>query len=206
MIKLKSLISESVLYEDDKEEFLKHHYTGYIQPDAYKKYEKEGGLAWLGNKSKWPMLLDTETHGPYEVEFRQKREKLQYAKRKPDDEYEHVRDENGNVIYLSPEEMKAENLPEYDTTIVAFVNDKPIGFVSDEFGAVGVWVEASYQKIGIGTSLLEKHMEQRPNMKSGKGKIGQMTPAGRQMVSKYYDKMSAKHGKDWFQKLRSVNV
>ena len=87
-------------------------------------------------------------------------------------------------------------------TVVAFVGDKPIGLASNEFGAVGVWVEGPYQKAGIGTDLLAMHIEQRPRMKSGKGKIGQATNSGVNLMRAYYRKMSKKHGTDWFKKLR----
>ena len=89
-----------------------------------------------------------------------------------------------------------------DQTVVAFIDNKPIGWASNEFGVVGVWVVEKYQKLGIGTELLEKHIEQRPEVKSGKSKIGQMTPAGKKLVMRYYDKMAAKYGKDWFEKMK----
>ena len=38
---------------------------------------------------------------------------------------------------------------------------------------------------------MEKHIEQRPEVKSGKSKIGQMTPDGQKLTMKYYDKMVA---------------
>ena len=46
------------------------------------------------------------------------------------------------------------------------------------------------------------HIEQRPRMKSGKGKIGQATNSGVNLMRAYYRKMSKKHGTDWFKKLR----
>ena len=187
-------------YEQDKEEFFNHHYTGFIGSDAYKNYEKEGGLSWLGSKSKYPKLLDRGTYGNYEVEFRQTGEKNQYTQHDANGEI--VRYPNGDIGYMTPDEIKKANLPEYNTSIVAFVGDKPIGFAGDEFGAVGVWVEGPYQKLGIGTDLLDKHIEQRPTVKSGRGKIGQMTNKGISMTKKYYDLMAKRHGVNWFQKLK----
>lgn len=187
-------------YEFDKDEFMKHHYTGFIGSDAYKNYEQESGLSWLGNKSKYPKLLHKGTYGPFEVEFRQTGQKNQYVQHDKDGEI--IRFPNGDIGYMTPDEIKKENLPEYDTSIVAFIGDKPVGFAGDEFGAVGVWVEGPYQKLGIGTDLLDKHIEQRPSVKSGKGKIGQMTHKGIAMTKKYYDLMAKRHGANWFQKLK----
>lgn len=197
MIKLKSLIPEG-----DKEDFMSHHKTGHISSDAYKRYEEEGGLSWLGNPAKYPKLLDKGMYGPYEVEFRQSGEKNQYVKHDADGNL--IRLPDGNVLMMSPEEIRSENLPEEDESIVAFVDGKPIGLVSNEFGAVGVFVEKAYQKLGIGTDLLEKHIEQRPRIKSGSGKIGQMTYAGEKLTAAYYEKMRRKYGEDWFEKLKKA--
>ena len=187
-------------YEFDKDEFMKHHYTGFIGSDAYKSYEKEGGLSWLGNKSKYPVLLDKGKYGNYEVEFRQTGERNKYIHH--DEKGDILRLPNGDLVYMTPDEIKQQNLPEFETSIVAFIGDKPVGFAADEFGAVGVWVEGPYQKLGIGTDLLDKHIEQRPSVKSGRGKIGQMTHKGMAMTRKYYDLMAKRHGQNWFQKLK----
>jgi hypothetical protein len=181
---------------ESKEYFLKFHKTGTISPSAYKTYEKEGGLAWLGDKSKHPILLTTKQYGPYEVEFRQSGEPLQYTK--IDDEGEIVRDERGMALIFSPEEMKERGLRPFDATIVAFIGNKPIGFASNEWGAAGVWVEGPYQKLGIGSDLLVMFMEDNPRFLSGKSHIGQMTHAGEKMTLKAYDKLEKKRGKNWF--------
>lgn len=196
MIKLKSLLENH-----DREEFLRHHRTGFIPSDAYDRYESSGGLSWLGNKSKYPKVLGHGKFGPYEVEFRGETELAKYVKHDENDDI--MRLPNGDLVWMSPEEIKAENLPLVETTVVAFVDDKPIGHASNEFGAVGVFVEKAYQGFGIGTTLLELHVELRPNLKSGRGRFGQMTHAGERLTMKYYDKMAQKHGKDWFKKLRS---
>ena len=186
-------------YEGDKHAFMKHHYTGHIPSNAYDRYEKEGGLSWLGDKSKYPILLSSGKFKDFDVEFRQSGERLKYTKQVNG---EHVRDANNEIVLMSPEEIKAEGLPEFCTTIVAFVNDKPVGLASNEFGAVGVWVEGPYQKSGIGTELLDLHIQQRPTFKTKQGKIGQMTIAGQSLTAKYYDRMVARHGKGWFKKLK----
>lgn len=203
MIKLKEILNGTLLFlnEDEEDDFLKHHYTGYIGSDAYKQYGEKGGLSWLGKKSKYPILLDKKKMGEFDVEFRQTGERNVYCKRMDNNE-DYVRDQEGNLVKLTPNEVNEKGYPEFDTTVVAFIDDIPIGLVSDEFGAVGVWVEGSYQNRGIGTELLEKHIEQRPKVKSGQSKIGQMTHSGQLMTRKYFRKMATKHGKDWFEKLR----
>jgi GNAT superfamily N-acetyltransferase len=193
MIKLKD-----ILKEDDKEDFMNHHYTGGLASNTYEKTVAPGAMASRFKKSRYPELLSKEQCGPYEVEFRQSGEVLKYVAH--DSSGEILR--NGNdIVYMTPEEIKRENLPEKDTTIVAFVGDKAVGMASNEWGAVGIWVDTQYHRAGIGTALLEKHVEQRPTLKSGIGKLGQMTQAGYGMTQKYYDKMEKKHGKDWFAKL-----
>ena len=202
MIKLKEILTGTAfdLTEDEELDFLKHHYTGHIGSDSYRGYQKEGGLSWLGEKSKYPVLLDKKTMGEFDVEFRQTGDRQLYNK--IDINGDIVRGTDGMAIMMSPEEIKQAGYPEFDTMVVAFVDDKPIGFASNEFGAVGVWVEGPYQKRGIGTELLEKHIDQRPSVKSGKSKIGQMTHSGTLMTRSYFRKMATKHGKDWFEKLR----
>lgn len=185
-------------HEFDRNQFMKHHYTGHIGSDAYRNYEKEGGLKWLGDKSKWPELLDKGQFGPFFVEFRQRGEKNEYVTH--DENGEIKRLPNGDPIYMTDAEKRAENLPLKDTSIAAFVNDKPIGLASNEFGTVGVWVEGPYQKQGIGVALMSKHIEQRPDVQSGRNKIGQMTNAGYNMTQRYYEKLTKKYGPGWFQK------
>ena len=70
-------------YEGDKHAFMKHHYTGHIPSRSYARYETEGGLSWLGDKSKYPKLISSGKYGNFDVEFRQSGEVLQYYKRSP---------------------------------------------------------------------------------------------------------------------------
>lgn len=199
ILAVKHNYKDSIDESEQEDSFLKHHDTGYIPSDAYKNYEETGGLSWLGEKSKYKVLLDKKQHGQYEVEYRQTGDRNVYVKY---NDLKAERDADGNLVYMSPEEIRAGEYPEFDTSIVAFINDKPIGLASNEFGAVGIWVEGPYQKLGIGTELLEKHIEQRPRVKRGAAKIGQMTDAGRMMTRSYFRKMALKHGEDWFEKIR----
>lgn len=248
-------------WKQSEEEFVKSHYTGYIQSDAYENSEKDDGLDWFGSIDKFPVLVDKKQFGKYMIEFRQTGEKLKYVKN--DSNGEIVRDEHRNAVYQSDEEIKQKGLPPYDQTIVAYcidyntnkeityhvknipsniltslfdemcaiqknqpsfmvrlndrsytihefkhyiedpkstlvvdlkewfpdlykryridsymeeinpISDKPIGFVSNEFGAVGCWVIGSFQKMGIGTHLLKLFMDRNKHMK-----LGQMTVKG----------------------------
>jgi len=184
----------------DQDAFLRHHYTGHIGSSAYSQYEKEGGLSWLGKKSTYPVLFHKGKYGQFDVEFRQTGYISEYVK--TDANGDIVRYADGKVQMMTPEEIKAGGLAEYDETIVAFVGDKPIGFASNEFGAVGVWVEGPYQKVGIGTDLLDMHIQLRPQVAAGKSKIGQATNAGISLMKAYHRKMSKKHGTGWFKQLR----
>ena len=187
----------------DRDRFLRHHYTGHIGSSAYSQYEKEGGLGWLGNPSKYPVVLERERLGKHTVEFRQTGDDVRYTK--TDDKGNIVRDERGDAMYMTKDEIRAAGLHEKDTTIVAFVDGKPVGLASNEFGAVGIWVEGAYQKSGIGTRLLELHLEQRPRVKTGKGKIGQATDAGISLMKAYHRKMAKQHGPEWFKQLSGID-
>lgn len=184
----------------DQDAFLRHHYTGHIASSAYRQYEEEGGLSWLGAKSKYPVLLHKGKYGKFNVEFRQTGQVNQYVK--TDDKGDIVRDVAGKATYMTPEEIAAAGLATHDETIVAFVGDKPVGFASNEFGAVGVWVEGAFQKVGIGTDLLDMHIQLRPRVAAGKSKIGQATNAGISLMKAYHRKMSKKHGTEWFRNLK----
>jgi len=181
---------------ENRDDFVKYHKTGNISSSAYTDYEKEGGLSWLGPKSKHLILLTTKQYGPHKVEFRQSGEKLRYTKL-GDDRFP-VYGPDGMALMLSPEEIKVKGLRETDATIVAYVEDAPIGFASNEFGAVGVWVEKAYQKLGIGSDLLIMYMKDNPKFIHGGRRLGQMTPAGENMTTKAYDKLEQEFGKNWF--------
>lgn len=191
-----------LLEEGDKEDFIGHHNTGWIRSDAYERYEADGGLSWLGNKEKYPILLGTKKYGQYQIEFRQRGTKLSYTK--TDTNGQIVRDESGFAMTMTPEEMRAEGLRETDATIVAFHGEKPIALASNEWGTLGTWVEKSYQRMGIGTDLMMMFMEDNPAFLQGKSKLGQMTNAGHNAALKLYDKIANKYGQDWFQRRDSL--
>lgn len=175
-----------------EEEFLEYHRTGFIAPEAYAEYEEPGGLRWLGrghNESRdpmaaYPILLFRRRYGSHEAEFRQSGEKLEYTKQ--DAEGWPVYGPDGRALMLSDEEIHTMGLPKTDLTIVAFIDGESIGFASDEWGAVGVWVERPYQGLGIGTDLLVEYLRRHPRFK---GKLGQMTSAGMRLAKAVFRKM-----------------
>lgn len=172
-----------------EDEFIKKHKTGWIESRAYKDYEAPGGMGWLGSKDKFGVLVATEDFGGTKVEFRQTGEELKYVKHDANDNI--VRDVNGDAEYLTPIEVMNKGLARTDKTIAAFVNDKPIGAVSDEFGAVGIFLEGEYQRKGIGTNLLRRYMEAHP-----KSKIGQMTDSGEALTRNLYRELSGQKQKN----------
>lgn len=166
--------------------YVKHHNTGYIAPDAYDKFWEQG-RPWQ-KPEKYPKLLKRVTlKDGTEVDFRQEGTKNEYVK--PDADGWALRDEQGNAIYMSDEEIERAGLPVYATTIMAF-NDKGecVGQASDEFGADGVWVHPDYQKKGLGTLLLTDFRRQFKKVRQ----MGQMTPQGQQLVRNYYRSLTGK--------------
>lgn len=158
-------------------EFMEQHYTGFISSSAYEAYEKTGGIAWIGNIDKFPVVVATDRNG---IEYRKSVELSNYLK--ADAEGEIVRHaQTGEAILMSPPEKVLARAPRTDRTIVAFSNGEPVGLVSNEFGAVGVWVEERAQKKGIGTALLKRYLEENPS-----ARIGQMTNAGINMVRRLH--------------------
>lgn len=154
-----------------QDEFMKLHHTGYIDPSVYKEYAKD--LSWLGTPQKYPKVVGK--HGS--IEFRKSGEPLKYVA--TDEEGEIIRDKDGTATYMSKEEMINQGLALEDQAVVAFDGDRPIGFVSNEWGAVGVWVLGDYQKRGIGVALTKMFMKENPHMT-----LGQMTPAGQKLAQK----------------------
>ena len=94
---------------------------------------------------------------------------------------EFVRDAHGDLVYLTPEEMAAKDLPAVTYTVGAFVGDKTVGYAGDEFGASGVYVARAYQRHGLGVTLLKTYLEKSGRLAKGR-QIGQMTYAGQQVV------------------------
>lgn len=164
------------------DEFVKHHFTGWIASHVYDQYETLEGVSWLGDRNRSPVLIDTQEFGGSTIEFRQHGTKNKYFWW-DDEKFQHKRDKMGNVIYRTDEEIEEAGLPMYDTTVIAMDGDQPVGWASDEFGATGVWVVEPYQRLGIGTHLLRLFNQQ---FKDQSRKMGQMTNAGIELTRSYH--------------------
>ena len=176
------------------DEFMNHHYTGHINSNAYEDYRTSDGLSWL-RKESYPVEHGVYQHGDNAYQIRRNQEPLQYAKWGPktfqwgnDEPYEGtdiMRDEKGNALYLSPEEMREKGLPFESGDLAAFHNDVPVGMASNEFGSTGVWVVDEHQKRGLGTHLLNEFRKLNPTLKN----LGQMTNAGYNMSRAYHKRL-----------------
>jgi len=170
--------------EATQQHFVDYHRTGNIASDAYDTYATEEGVSWLGEKSRYPLLVKKDKYGDEVMEFRRENKKLKYVR--TDEDREIIRDDKGMATYMSDEEIQENKLPPYETSIVVFNSkDKPIGWASNEFGSDGVWVIKDYQGRGIGTDLLHEFRKQfRPGRR-----IGQMTSGGENMTRAYHKKL-----------------
>jgi len=177
------------------EEFLQHHYTGYIDSDAYQGYRKPEGLERFVYKDAYPF-----EHGEYQgrdrtYQIRRYERPKQIAKWGPAkvklysgevvDTEDIMRDEKGNAIYLTPEEMDEQGYDRFSYGLAAFDGDTPVGFASNEYGSTGVWVVDDHQKQGLGTHLLSEFRKLNPKLKN----LGQMTSSGRALTKAYHRKL-----------------
>jgi GNAT superfamily N-acetyltransferase len=153
------------------EEFMFLHQTGWIPGSAYEMYKSLKGLQWLGTPRKYPWLVGQMLAADRDIELRQSGELNWYVSLDADGEIR--RDEGGTALYMTLEEIRARDLHRFDRKIVAFDGEVPVGHVSDEWGAVGVWVAEPYQRLGIGTRLVRMYLEEDP-----RSQLGQMTDAG----------------------------
>jgi len=164
-----------------QKEFLDYHFTGDISQEAYEGYKTPEGFKW--NKIEdHPILVDAKQFGNYEIEFRQTGRKLQYVDHTPDGEIK--RDESGQAVNMTDDEAKAKGLQLYDPSMTAFHNGQAIGMSSDEWGSDGIWVAEDYQKLGIGTYLIQ---QLRSHFKPER-KMGQMTAQGKILTRRLHEK------------------
>lgn len=105
----------------------------------------------------------------------------EFEKRWRDSGEDYVRDAQGNLVPLTPEEVKAKGYPTETYTVGAFVGDKAVGYAGDEFGASGVYVARAFQRHGLGLALFKTYLEKSGRLAKGQ-KIGQMTGAGTELV------------------------
>ena len=163
------------------EEFVKYHKTGDIKSGTYDDSLKTFAEDNILKKENNPKVVGKI--GKFEL--RETGEPLQYAK--TDNRGEIVR-KGRDVVYMTPDEMKAKGLQEFDSTIVAYDGDQPVGYVMDSFGSPEIVIAKPYQGKGIGSGLLERWLSK---FKPGK-KIGQMTPEGEKMVRSMFNKLKNK--------------
>ena len=180
-------VVEEVTQQMDEKAFMKYHNTGYIDTSEYKENTvKDFEDDSIKTNS---LLLKTIDTSKGKIEFRQDPTILKFAKPDPETGYA-MRNEKDEIIYMTPEELKASGTKNTETTIIAF-NDKgqAVGFASNEMGADGVFVATEYQRIGIGTQLLAEFRKQfKPDRK-----IGQMTPAGEKLTLSYLRYLNQKN-------------
>lgn len=158
----------------NEEAFVSYHYTGAIQEDAYQNYRIKY------DKEQYSLLIkEVQDNQGKLIELRKTGEKLKYVKWVDN---EIARDELGLALMRTDDEILADNLPLYDTAIVAFCGDESVGLVADEFGSDGVWVNPEFQRRGIGTILITEFRKQFSDSR----KMGQMTAAGIKLARSYY--------------------
>lgn len=152
-------------------QFMELHCTGYIDAQVYAGYGDIRSFRWLGPPSRRPRLRGVVKTSHGDVELRQSDRRLVYVARNAAGET--LRNAQGLAIHMSEQEAAARCLPLYDEVIVAFLGEIPIGYVSNDWGAVGAWVAERYQRCGIGTQLVHLHLQARPA-----AQLGRMTSAG----------------------------
>jgi hypothetical protein len=173
------------LHQRTSDEYIAHTITGFIQPDA-RGYSTEPGSDRQHDfghvkKKNYPKLHGIIRAKGKRLEMRRRGEEAFYAQDDPDNEYDLLRDKSGSPIYMTKAQMKREKLPRYDTTIAVFDGNRPVALASNEWGVPGIWVDTEYQRLGIGLRLLKEfHKVKRFK------KLGQATPAGRQMARAYH--------------------
>jgi GNAT superfamily N-acetyltransferase len=128
------------------DQFVAYHRTGAIPMESYQSYRTRDGIAWLGDRIRYPEDLGTVKGIAYRKE------------------------------------------PGARGTTVAFDAKGPVGWASDEFGSVGVWVIDEYQRKGIGVELLSQWLQRNPDQR-----LGQMTPAGGALARAYHRRVVAEH-------------
>jgi 8-oxo-dGTP pyrophosphatase MutT (NUDIX family)/GNAT superfamily N-acetyltransferase len=182
----------------DEDDFLDLHRTGHIPTSSYERMDdprawQPENLApeYQGDNYKDPHTRSTyptlrghiATRDGRELDVLSRDEKLRYVK--TDAENDIVRDEKGEAVYLSEDEIKAKGLPITDTTMVVFDGEQEVATASDEWGTDGIWVNPDYRRQGIGVQLLRMFRKQFPYPR---WKVGQMTIAGEELTRAYYRK------------------
>jgi hypothetical protein len=113
-------------------------------------------------------------------EIRMQSRENQYTKK--DDDGEHVRDINGQLVFQSPEEIAANGLNTHEHRIAIFTQEgEAVASLSDEWGCVLIQVAKEYQGFGLGIILGKIARTMTPDKPSGG-----FTPGGRKNFQKAY--------------------
>jgi hypothetical protein len=136
----------------------------YHPSSAYDVSVKE--LNWVKKESYPQLLKRIKLNGLY-FEFRIKSEELKYVKRDPQGN-NIMKDEEGNIIYLSPEEIKLSGKTPAEYSIAVFDEDGDcVAKSGDEWGAMLIQVAGEYRGFGLGTILGQLARKFEPSKTSG---------------------------------------
>lgn len=149
--------------------------SGKIHPPAYdmdvERMNKARGIST--DPKDWQNLVQQFTKNGLQFELRESVEdrwKWKLSKRLPDDS-DYVRDENGMVQSMTPEEVQAmypdEKRYRYEHAIFDKTNNVMVANTQDEWGALLVMVAREYRNFGFGTMLVAVHRERYPDRASG---------------------------------------
>lgn len=125
--------------------------------------DRHGGVDLSHNKKEdYPVLVRVDANG---IEYRRSATKNKYTTRDADGEI--ARDADGNLIYMTDDQIKAEGLPVFDQAIYAFDGDKAVGYVGDSFGAIEMYIPQDQRGRGIGANLSHIARSDEPFWPSG---------------------------------------
>ena len=116
-------------------------------------------LSWV-KRDKFPYRLK-RVNG---IDYMAQKESLRYMR----DIDKHVRQKDGTPIeYMTPDEMKAADVPDTAVSLAAFDGDTCVGVAQDEWGCVLYAVADEYRGEGIGTTLGKLYRSIYPSKSSG---------------------------------------
>jgi GNAT superfamily N-acetyltransferase len=159
-----------------QKQYLANQITGYIDSDAYDEATTVAQLK-KADVEQYSEIVDSFTdNAGRKIEIRESPEALKYVK--VDAERQIVRDEKGNAVYQSVEEMKAKGLPTTGGDFIAVSDGKEVGSAFNSFGVPEILVNKEYQRSGIGKKLLQAYIAKwKPR------RLGQSTPQGRNLAA-----------------------
>lgn len=150
-------------------------------PDsAYQVDAAELASAGYLQKENFQKLLKRVRIKGIMFEFRLHARPVKYVHK--DEQGEHRRDAEGNLIYMTPEEIKEKNLNAHEFTLGVFNEDgNCVGSVQDEWGTILVRVAREYRGFGLGPMLTKIARSMEPEKSSGG-----FTPSGYRNFFKTY--------------------